>query len=144
MSLFSLYKPGQGKWTRICTAVGAGLLTLAMIYWIVGELQGIHSEHRGTIQAIVGLGILLIVAGVLWWLLNKPRIVEFMIATEAEMRKVNWPTRREVIGSTWVVICGTFLMASLIFVLDIFFAELFINLRILDADVSVLRALFQG
>ena len=41
-------------------------------------------------------------------LMNSNKAVDYMIATEAEMRKVNWPPTREVVGSTWIVICGTF------------------------------------
>ena len=55
-----------------------------------------------------------------------------MIATDSEMRKVNWPSRREVIGSTWIVICGTMLMALLLFVVDIVFASLFQTIGILE------------
>jgi len=29
MSFFSVYKPGQGYWTRVLTATGAGILVLA-------------------------------------------------------------------------------------------------------------------
>ncbi len=134
---FAIYKPGQGKWTRILTAVGAGLMTLYMVYWLVGELNGLHTTNKGTIQAIVGIGLVVGVAALLWYLLNKPRIVDFMIATEAEMRKVNWPSQRELVGSTWVVVCGTFMMASLIFILDVAFAQFFIWIRILDASVSI-------
>ena len=34
-----------------------------------------------------------------------------MIATEGEMKKVNWSTRREIIGMTWVVIGLTVFIA---------------------------------
>ncbi len=138
---FAIYKPGQGKWTRLLTAIGAGLLTLYMVYWLMGELSGLHSANIGTIKMVVGVGLIVAVAALLWYLLNKPRIVDFMIATEAEMRKVNWPSQRELFGSTWVVVCGTFMMAALIFVLDIAFAEFFVIIHILDADVSILKGL---
>ena len=68
----------------------------------------------------------------LWWLLNKARIVDFMIATESEMRKVNWPTRREIVGSTWIVISGTFLMAFLLFTVNLTFAKLFMVIGVLE------------
>ena len=50
---------------------------------------------------------------------------DFMIATEGEMKKVNWSTRREIIGSTKVVILFTVLLALLLFVVDLSFQALF-------------------
>ena len=50
---------------------------------------------------------------------------DFMIATEGEMKKVNWSTRREVIGSTKVVIMFTAFMATFLFLADLGFQQLF-------------------
>jgi preprotein translocase SecE subunit len=83
------------------------------------------------IQLACGGVIVLFFAGLMWWTLNRPRIVEFAIATEAEMRKVNWPTRYEVLGSTWVVICGTLLMAVFLFSCDFVFTKFFHMIKIL-------------
>ena len=54
-------------------------------------------------------------------LMNSNKAVDYMIATEAEMRKVNWPPTSEVVGSTWIVICGTFLLVGLLFFSDVLF-----------------------
>ena len=133
MSFFSMYKSGQGYWTRMLSAVGAGVLVLSGAAWIWNELSVISDENnRLYIQAGVFVSMIVVFAALLWWVLNKPRIVDFMIATESEMRKVNWPTRREIIGSTWVVICGTLLMATLLFVVDISFALLFRTIGVLE------------
>lgn len=99
--------------------------------------------NRLYIQLIVSVCILAFFTVLTWWLLNKPRIVDFMIATEAEMKKVNWPTRRETVGSTIVVVSGTFMMAVGLWVVDLIFSELFININILHAP-SALRQLFLG
>ncbi|MBL8964243.1 MAG: preprotein translocase subunit SecE [Phycisphaerae bacterium] len=48
-----------------------------------------------------------------------------MIATDGEMKKVNWSTRREVLGSTWVVIGACFLIATFLFIVDIAFSSFF-------------------
>lgn len=129
---FTLYKPGQGYWTRLLSAIGGGTLVLAGMAWMWSQLEGIENEiTRRTTQSIVVVSILL-VAGIAGWLvLNHTRIVDFLIATEAEMRKVNWPTRREIIGSTWVVICGTVLMMTMLFVVDVIFAQFFRSIGIL-------------
>jgi preprotein translocase SecE subunit len=49
---------------------------------------------------------------------RKPSSVDFLIATDEEMRKVNWSTRKTITNSTLVVISATFLIAGFIFVWD--------------------------
>ncbi|HLP85952.1 MAG TPA: preprotein translocase subunit SecE [Phycisphaerales bacterium] len=49
---------------------------------------------------------------------RKPSSVDFLIATDEEMRKVNWSTRQTIINSTMVVISATFLIAGFIFLWD--------------------------
>ncbi len=48
----------------------------------------------------------------------KPKPVDFLIATDGEMKKVNWGTRKLIIDSTRVVIAATFIIAAFIFVAD--------------------------
>lgn len=56
---------------------------------------------------------------------SKKNTVEFLIATDGEMKKVNWTTYREVKGSTIVVIVATFLIAGFLFVIDLGFSNFF-------------------
>ena len=64
----------------------------------------------------------------------KPKCGDFLIATEGEMKKVNWSTRREIIGSTWVVIGLTFFIAVAIFILDyLIFTPFFQWINVLDS-----------
>ena len=35
----AIYKPGQGYWTRVMTAVGAGVLVLAGAAWLWAEIE---------------------------------------------------------------------------------------------------------
>jgi preprotein translocase subunit SecE len=118
---FWRYKPGQGYWTRTLSALGAMALAAAGAGWMWGELEGSGLYVQATVATI----IVLVMLGLVWYLFNKPNIVDFLIATEAEMKKVNWPTRREIIGSTWLVIAGTFMMALLLYGIDVIFLELF-------------------
>lgn len=128
----TLYKPGQGYWTRMLTAVGVGIIVLSGVAWLWNQLTRINSPNITYIQAGVCAPIVLVAFLVTWWLLNKPNIVEFMIATEAEMRKVAWPSRREVIGATWIVICGVFLLAAILFVIDMGFVALFKSIKVIE------------
>jgi preprotein translocase SecE subunit len=70
-------------------------------------------------------------AGLCWWLMNKPTNVDFLIATDSEMKKVNWTSRRELIGSTKVVIIFMFLIAAILFLIDVGFGYLFYMVKVL-------------
>src|SRR4029078_9137900 len=86
--------------------------------------------HRG-----VGLGIaagFLVVYGVLvGGYMNKPYTADFLIATDSEMKKVNWTSKKELIGSTKIVILFMFLIAFLLFAFDIIFGYIFSFLELL-------------
>ena len=49
---------------------------------------------------------------------------EYVSEVRSEMRKVAWPTRREVVNSTIVVLIAVTVMTSLIFGFDYFSAKL--------------------
>ena len=134
MALLQIFKPGQGTWTRGLSAVGIAILVAFGIHFIDEELQGV----KGANEIVRGAVALVIVAGffaLAWWLLNKPRIVDFMIATESEMRKVNWPTKKEIRGSTMVVIVGTLLVTAILFLIDFGFTTLFTLIKIIDVEI---------
>ena len=128
-----IHKPGQGYWTRMMSAIGAGMIVLSCAAWLYQKIVPRYAPedyaiyYRGGVAAAV-----IVVFGLLiYWVLNRPRIVDFMIAVEAEMRKVNWPSKKEIIGSTWVVICGTMLIAALLFAINLAFGWLFVEINIL-------------
>jgi preprotein translocase subunit SecE len=134
---FHIYKPGQGYWTRMGTA-GAALLIAALsahflydnLYvWLQNVGMSVTAARPTSIYIIAGL---LIAFGLfVWYMMNKPSNADFLIATDSEMKKVNWTSRRELIGSTKVVIIFMFLIAFLLFAFDIVFGYLFYFLDVL-------------
>ncbi|MCK4850305.1 MAG: preprotein translocase subunit SecE [Phycisphaerae bacterium] len=54
-----------------------------------------------------------------------------MIATEGEMKKVSWSSKKEIIGSTKVVIVTLLIMGLVLFLVDLFFMRLmkFLNVQ---------------
>ena len=52
-----------------------------------------------------------------WWLTTR----EFFRDTNAEMQKVSWPSRNEVIGTTVVVIAATIVFALYLWGCDLLF-----------------------
>jgi preprotein translocase subunit SecE len=52
-------------------------------------------------------------------------IVRYFKETRAELRKVNWPTRRQALNLTLIVLGVTVFMSALLGVIDWLFARLF-------------------
>jgi len=70
--------------------------------------------------------VLLALLGLLmFWMVNRPKSADFLIATEGEMKKVSWSSRKEIIGSTKVVIVSLFIMATILAAVDVGFTLLF-------------------
>ena len=133
----TIYKKGQGYWTRLMSAIALGVLVLMGVMWLwdmlmvvkIGDIQPIYIAGAGTVVSIAILGWL----G--YYLIGcKPRVVDFMIATEGEMKKVNWSSRREVLGSTWVVIGLTAFIAAFCGVCDLAFAWFFQLIDVLEVS----------
>jgi preprotein translocase subunit SecE len=138
-----IYKPGQGYWTRVLSAIGAATLTLAGALWLYQTIVPMYfgrSDNLLYIQAAVAAATIIGFGTLIYVLLNRARIVDFMIAVEAEMKKVNWPSRKEIIGSTWVVIAGTFMLAGLLFVINLAFGWVFTEIGILAPTVDAATA----
>ena len=51
-------------------------------------------------------------------------IIRYLKETRAELRKVNWPTRRQAINLTLIVLAVTVFMAALLGTIDYLFAQL--------------------
>jgi preprotein translocase SecE subunit len=90
--------------------------------------EPIYIQAAG-VAALMLAGSLLIY----WFVAAKPRSVEFLIATDGEMKKVNWSTRRDIMTSTWVVILWAFLIAGGLFIVDYVFATFFTLIGILQS-----------
>lgn len=126
--MFARYKAELGRYTRTGTFVALA----AMGAWGTKSLYDLLAIYEGdeAWRILVTTGIPLLFAAIWgalsWWLSYVNRGGgDFMIATEGEMKKVSWSSRREVIGSTKVVIIFTFLFALLLFVVDVLFQRLF-------------------
>jgi preprotein translocase SecE subunit len=128
---FHLYKPGQGYWTRMCTG-GAIVLLLAYIaQFMYAQMRGYDVSY--TTSGIV-VGVFVLGSALFFWrLLNKPSIVDFFIATESEMKKVNWTKWKDLVGSTKVVIFFMFMIAAVLFVIDIVFGYFFYFITVLKS-----------
>ncbi len=99
-----LYKRSQGRITRQITfaalvvAIALGLLRLS------GMLTGYRDPlNLGLRYLIPGL-LLVLGVWVSYRVVNVPAFADFLIAVEAEMNKVSWPTRTELFRASLVVL----------------------------------------
>ena len=53
------------------------------------------------------------------------KLVQFVRESKAELKRVDWPTKEEVLSSVKVVIVSTIVIAVLLGVLDLAFTQLF-------------------
>jgi preprotein translocase SecE subunit len=76
------------------------------------------------VQYTVPLLLILFFIWVTWRVTNWPAFADFLIATEAEMNKVSWTTRRRLIQDTIVVLVTVVLLTLFLFVVDIVWINL--------------------
>jgi preprotein translocase subunit SecE len=120
---FSIYKKGQGYWTRMGTAGAAALIVALFVYNFFQYLPTFGIARREVV--IISIVFAILVSLIAFWLMNRPTNAEFLIATDSEMKKVNWTSKQELIGSTKVVVIFMFLIAFILFAVDLAFQTFF-------------------
>jgi len=113
-----LYKRSQGRVTRQLTFAALAIVVVIGA-WRIGA-------YGDTLLTRVGIPILVGAVG-LWLcfrLVNIPRFADFLIAVEAEMSKVSWPTRKELFRGSAVVIVTIVVLATVLFIFDLFWRTL--------------------
>ena len=107
-----VYKKDEGMWARVPIALIGGAITVAITRAAMNWVKG-----RGSYIA-AGIAFLIMATLTLFFAFFHQKTGEILIDTEGEMRKVVWPNRDEVTGSTIVVIVTTVLLGVGIYVLD--------------------------
>jgi preprotein translocase SecE subunit len=129
------YKGTQGQRVRRATMLGILLLAGAGIYTLYshGTLASAAKDWTVRVPFTADTYIpilpdvqftlpLLLAAAALWLayrVVNLPIFADFLIATEAEVNKVSWPTRRSVVQDTVVVLATVLLLTVFLFVVDL-------------------------
>jgi preprotein translocase SecE subunit len=146
------FKASQGQRVRRGTIVG--LLTLAGcgIYTLLAHQTLSSGDWDITIPFAGGLVVtllphvqytvpLLLLAASLWFswrIVNYPPFADFLIATEAEMNKVSWTTRKRLIQDTVVVLVTVILLTVFLFFVDILWIKILSHpwVRVLQVDTA--------
>ncbi|HEV3237725.1 MAG TPA: preprotein translocase subunit SecE [Gemmataceae bacterium] len=134
------YKRGQGLRVRRGTLLGILLLAGCGIYTLLShDTLRTGSAHWDIVIPFTGGRVLrllpdlqftvpiLITAATLWLanrIVNYPAFADFLIATEAELNKVSWTTRKRLIQDTIVVLVTVFLFTAYMFIVDIAWVQI--------------------
>jgi len=116
--LFQLgvYKRSQGRIARQATFAVVAVV-LAIGAWRLHQFEiGAGTTWRLALPGIV----LLLGLWITYRLVNWPNFADFLIAVEAEMNKVSWPTKSELFRSSLVVIFSIFFLSAVLFAYDFF------------------------
>jgi len=123
-----IYKGGQGRYVRGATAVAAAVVDLVLCGYVWTLLEKyIPKEfaYKSHLTYGTAAAVFVVIGTVVYVYLNRPNVVDFLVATEAEMKKVSWSSRSELLGSTAVVIVTVVLLAAFIYVVDNLLLALF-------------------
>lgn len=110
-----VYKRSQGRWSRQVTFAAIAILVLFTSFRLyhAGWLDARSSN------AFLAIGISFFGLWAAFRLVNVPQFADFLIAVEAEMNKVSWPTWPELFRASIVVIFVIFSMAIVLFGFDV-------------------------
>jgi len=140
---YTVYKEGQGIWAR---GVMASTVFVVAIYagfrvrdWLLMELGAFWGffDHRVTVPflgwvldtRLIPVAVLLIgFLGFGVWAYNHPKFVDFLVETENELTtRVTWPTRKELVNASTVVVFTAVLIAVYVLLCDSFFTTVLRN-----------------
>ncbi|MCD4831475.1 MAG: preprotein translocase subunit SecE [Anaerohalosphaeraceae bacterium] len=128
--LIEKYKWGQGKNTRLYSAVSVAVIAAIGCWSLYGKLQSALNTDDAVglwVSVVVPLGLFSVFGLFVYWLVNRPSVADFLIAAEGELKKVSFSTKQEIMVSTTVVIVVVMLMAVLLGVFDLVFNLFFTN-----------------
>ena len=111
---FGIYKRGQGRASRGIAAAALAALGIWAAISTYEWTEGYQDWARYAIPGVILLGFLWFA----YYLSNRPKTSDFLIETETEMKKVTWPTSREVFSATVVVIAVVVIMGAFLFGVD--------------------------
>ena len=139
-------KGGQGRWARMSAYAGCAIVA-AFGAVALHHVPGLGSKWFGGLEGLwtrrflgtefvlrpvffPAVSFFLVAMIGVHLFLNRPRAAEFLIDTQGEMKRVSWPTRREWIGSTIVVIVLVMILSFFLFGVDSALSPLLQNWRI--------------
>jgi len=108
----------KGEYDPITTPIEPAK-TVAEVAGTTGTTQYYTLTLLPHVQYTIPLLLAVLALWVVWRLVNLPAFADFLIATEAELNKVSWVTRRQLFQDTIVVLVTVVLMTVFLLLADI-------------------------
>ena len=127
--MFEVYKKGQGVKSRLVAVITLVAFIGFGCYALWGALGGYMTSALAVgglsvpLSALIPAALFVALVLLALYILNRSRIVDFLINTEGELRKVAWPSRDDVMRQAIVVIATVMILAVIIFMFDIVFSK---------------------
>jgi len=99
-------------------SVDGGLVHLIVSSMTSEQSAGAREAAETVDRYIVPAVLLCVGLWVSFRVVNYPRFADFLIAVEAEVNKVSWPSKGELVRSTIVVLLTIFALALILFAYD--------------------------
>jgi preprotein translocase SecE subunit len=145
------YKRSQGQRVRRGTMLGILIVAGCGIYTLLAH-QTLESAGRDwvwfvpfsdqqfTLLGDVRFTVPLLLAAVSGWfayrVVNFPVFADFLIATEAEINKVSWTTRKRLVQDTIVVMVTVILFTLFLFIVDQAWGRLLAGVGVIKIDTT--------
>jgi preprotein translocase subunit SecE len=128
--LFSagVYKANQGRIVRQLTCLAIWIIVGLACWALYSSLRG--SSLGSTAASVIPAVLIAIGIWTGFRVVNWPRFADFLIAVEAEMNKVTWPGKDELVRAAFVVIFTIFFLAVSLFLFDIIWQQVFSTLGV--------------
>jgi len=113
-----IYKRSQGRIVRQITCLSIWIACALAAWQMHLYMMAIWPYVHLAVKYFVPLVVLLAGIWLGYRIVNLPSFADFLIAVEAEMNKVSWPSRTELIRASMVVIVMMFGLAIVLFTYD--------------------------
>lgn len=138
-----IYKPEQGRAVRLAVY----LFSLVMVLWgcvnlyhafppggmyeiLAGPVDLFGVELSVTPMLLISGGVFVVFALALYFFFNWPKMAEFLIETEGELKRVSWPERKEYMGASVAVVVLVVFIVVYLYAVDIGLTYVLTNLKI--------------
>jgi preprotein translocase subunit SecE len=125
----AVYKPTQGRIVRQLTALAIWAIVVMGCYRLYITLRG-GIESAPWAESAIPLTLCAMGCWFGFRVVNWPRFADFLIAVEAEMNKVTWPSKQELVRASIVVIATIIILAVTLFMFDVIWQWFFATIGV--------------
>ncbi len=113
-----IYKRSQGRLVRQFTCLAIWMVFALASYKMYVQVPIFFASLPYWLKYAIPSAVLVVGLWLGFRIVNLPSFADFLIAVEAEMNKVSWPSRTELIRASMVVIVLMFGLMAVLFAYD--------------------------